>query len=79
MATPASDSLDDSEDEYIYDEHALLYPKAGHGIKLPPESKDLHILLEGTECQTFSHFLRFDVAPVIDGVKMGTNGKPVFV
>jgi hypothetical protein len=43
--------------EYLYDEHAALYPKPGNGVKLPPESIDLAMLLEGPECKTFSHTL----------------------
>jgi hypothetical protein len=43
--------------EYLYDEHAALYPKPGNGVKLPPESVDLAMLLEGPECMTFSHTL----------------------
>ena len=43
--------------EYLYDEHAALYPKPGNGVKLPPESLDLGMLLEGRECKTFSHTL----------------------
>lgn len=43
--------------EYVLDEVAQLYPKPGHGVKLPPESLDLHMLLEGPECRTFSHWV----------------------
>ena len=69
---------EDSDDEYIYDEHALLYPKAGQGVKLPPESEDLHILLEGPESKTFSHFLRPDMRPVMTGIRMAGNGIGVY-
>ena len=48
--------------EYFYDEHATLYPKPGNGVKLPPESVDLAMLLEGPECKTFSHNLLSEVS-----------------
>jgi hypothetical protein len=47
--------------EYLYDEHATLYPKPGNGVKLPPESVDLAMLLEGPDCKTFSHNLLTEV------------------
>jgi PHD-finger len=57
--------------EYYLDEHAILYPKAGHGIKLPPESVDLAMLLEGPECKTFSHWV---ARPAGSLVGAGPNG-----
>lgn len=54
---PAEDAVDEGYDGY-YDEHAALYPKPGNGVKLPPESEDLHIMLEGKESKTFSHWVR---------------------
>ncbi len=48
---------EDDYDEYG-DEHAKLYPKPGSGVHLPPESEDLHMMLEGPESRTFSHSLR---------------------
>ena len=48
---------EDEDYEYLYDEHAALYPKPGNGVKLPPESFDLSMLLEGPDCKTFSHTL----------------------
>ena len=46
----------DQEWEYELDEIAALYPKPGHGVRLPPESTDLNMLLEGSGCRTFSHW-----------------------
>ena len=77
-AESTMNSADDSDDEYIYDEHALLYPKAGQGIRLPPESEDIHMLLEGPDSRTFSHRLRRDVKPTMAGVRMAGNGIGVF-
>lgn len=48
---------DEGYDGY-FDEHAALYPKPGFGVKLPPESEDMHMLLEGRDCRTFSHWVR---------------------
>jgi len=56
------DPPDEGYDDYI-DEHAALYPKPGNGVKLPPESADLHMLLEGPDCKTFSHWVRPMVPP----------------
>ncbi|OAP63426.1 hypothetical protein AYL99_02653 [Fonsecaea erecta] len=49
--------LDEGYDGY-FDEHAALYPKPGNGVQLPPESEDLHVLLEGKESKTFSHWVQ---------------------
>ncbi|KIV96971.1 hypothetical protein PV10_00781 [Exophiala mesophila] len=48
---------DEGYDGY-FDEHAALYPKPGFGVKLPPEKEDMHMLLEGRDCRTFSHWVR---------------------
>ena len=58
--TPSQElsDFDDDDDEYYYNEHAKLYPKPGDGVKMPPDSEDLDLLLEGPECKTFSHALR---------------------
>lgn len=48
---------EDDDYEYLYDEHAALYPRPGNGVRLPLESLDLAMLLEGPECKTFSHNL----------------------
>ena len=75
-ATAAKQSLpstvdvdaDEEEDEdELLDEHARLYPKPGNGVAslFPPESEDLHILLEGPECRTFSHCLAQAQTPVV--------------
>ena len=55
--TDAADAVDEGYDGY-YDDHAALYPKPGHGVKLPPESEDMHMLLEGNASRTFSHWVR---------------------
>ena len=55
-AAPAAEE-DEGYDSH-FDEHAYLYPKPGEGVKLPPESVDLHMLLEGKESRTFSHWVR---------------------
>ena len=56
--TAASAADDDEGYDSHFDEHAYLYPKPGEGVKLPPESVDLHILLESKESGTFSHWVR---------------------
>lgn len=55
--TPVGPEEDEGYDSY-FDDHAYLYPKPGQGIKLPPESSDLHMLLEGKDSRTFSHWVR---------------------
>jgi hypothetical protein len=55
--TPAGQEDDEGYDSY-FDDHVYLYPKPGHGLKLPPESTDLHMLLEGKDSKTFSHWVR---------------------
>ena len=59
---------EDDYDEYE-DEHAKLYPRPGKGIQLPPESEDLHMLLEDPDSRTFSHSLRAGLvaAGAVDG------------
>lgn len=52
-----NEGMDEGYDGY-YDEHAALYPKPGFGVQLPPEREDLHMLLEGKENRTFSHWVR---------------------
>ncbi|KIW23330.1 uncharacterized protein PV07_11538 [Cladophialophora immunda] len=55
---PGEDNeVDEGYDGY-FDEHAALYPKPGNGVQLPPESEDLHILLEGRNSRTFSHWVQ---------------------
>lgn len=56
-AEPGEEAVDEGYDGY-YDEHAALYPKPGNGVQLPPESEDLHMLLEGRDSKTFSHWVR---------------------
>jgi PHD-finger len=57
--TPKNEPSDAEEDDDEYeDEHAKLYPRPGNGVQLPPESEDMHMLLEGAESRTFSHSLR---------------------
>ena len=60
-----NDEVDEGYDGY-FDEHAALYPKPGHGLQLPPEREDLHMLLEGKDSRTFSHWVK------------GTTGKSAF-
>ncbi|KIW92155.1 uncharacterized protein Z519_07139 [Cladophialophora bantiana CBS 173.52] len=55
--TGDDNEIDEGYDGY-FDEHAALYPKPGNGVQLPPESDDLHILLEGKDSTTFSHWVR---------------------
>jgi hypothetical protein len=52
-----ADQEDEGYDSY-FDEHAALYPKPGNGVKLPPESADVHMLLEHPQSRTFSHWVR---------------------
>ncbi|RMZ77315.1 hypothetical protein DV737_g4446, partial [Chaetothyriales sp. CBS 132003] len=55
-AAKADDGEDEGYETYV-DEHALLYPRPGYGIKLPPEKDDMHMLLESKESRTFSHWI----------------------
>ena len=57
---------DEGYDSY-FDEHAMLYPKPGEGVKLPPESLDLHMLLESQASRTFSHWVRGMPGPEFSG------------
>ena len=52
------DEDQDEDDVVSTTDHAALYPKPGNGVKLPPESEDLHMLLEDKGCKTFSHSVR---------------------
>jgi PHD-finger len=56
--TAAAAAEEDEGYDSHFDEHAYLYPKPGNGIKLPPESTDLHMLLESKDSKTFSHWVR---------------------
>jgi hypothetical protein len=56
-AAAAAEAEDEGYDSY-FDEHAALYPKPGNGVKLPPESADVHMLLEHPQSRTFSHWIR---------------------
>ncbi|EXJ56957.1 hypothetical protein A1O7_07301 [Cladophialophora yegresii CBS 114405] len=58
--------VDEGYDGY-FDEHAALYPKPGHGLQLSPDSEDLHMLLEGKESKTFSHWQRSNPGPLFSG------------
>ncbi|KAL2008110.1 hypothetical protein VTN00DRAFT_8092 [Thermoascus crustaceus] len=49
------DSSDESEYEEV-EEHRL-YPRAGNGFRLPPDTEDLEMLLEDPACPTFSYAL----------------------
>lgn len=74
-APPPAFNADDDEGYYDdYDELALVYPKPGQGIYdlvLPPESKDLGMMLEGPDSRTFSHWMkgRGEIRRVVDGVR----------
>ncbi|KLJ06599.1 hypothetical protein EMPG_17900 [Blastomyces silverae] len=68
-------SSDDGDDEYIYIEDHRLYPKAGNGFRLPPDSEDLDMLLEDPACTTFSHSFHGPAKARI----LGASGLPVAV
>ncbi|RMZ82636.1 hypothetical protein DV738_g1655, partial [Chaetothyriales sp. CBS 135597] len=55
-AAKADDGEDEGYETYV-DEHALLYPRPGYGIKLPSEREDMHLLLESKDSRTFSHWV----------------------
>jgi hypothetical protein len=57
---PSNSTADQDDEGYdsYFDEHAALYPKPGNGVKLPPESADVHMLLEHPQSRTFSHWVR---------------------
>lgn len=62
LPLPSSENPEVSEEDEGYyddfDEMALLYPKPGQGaydMAMAPESEDLQIMLEGSDCVTFSH------------------------
>ncbi|KAL1971241.1 hypothetical protein VTN77DRAFT_193 [Rasamsonia byssochlamydoides] len=50
------DDSDDSGSEYEIEEHRL-YPRAGNGFRLPPETEDFDMLLDDPACPTFSYQL----------------------
>ena len=56
-ATATGEPEDEGYDSY-FDDHAALYPKPGQGVKLPPDTVDLHMLLEHPHSRTFSHWMR---------------------
>ncbi|OAX78998.1 hypothetical protein ACJ72_06690 [Emergomyces africanus] len=66
---------DDDDDDYLYIEDHRLYPKAGNGFRLPPDSEDLDMLLEDPACTTFSHALH---GPAKSRM-LGTSGLPMVV
>ena len=70
---PAPAEDDEGYDSH-FDEHAYLYPKPGHGIKLPPESTDLQMLLESKASRTFSHWVRGMVGQEFSGSGDVMNG-----
>ena len=79
-AAEADGEEDEGYETYV-DEHALLYPKPGQGIKLPPEKDDMRMLLEGKESRTFSHWVQgreggreFSGTGDVAGVGNGTHG-----
>ncbi|KAK2765589.1 hypothetical protein FQN54_008443 [Arachnomyces sp. PD_36] len=63
---------DGDEDEV--EEHRL-YPRAGNGFRLPPESEDLDMLLEDPLCSTFSHSLHGPAKAIAEATGMvGVRG-----
>lgn len=65
ILNPGNVELPDEGYDEDYDEgHAALYPKPGFGIKLPPESVDMHMLLESKTSKTFSHWIRSGIRPI---------------
>ncbi|OJD28133.1 hypothetical protein ACJ73_00458 [Blastomyces percursus] len=66
---------DDDGDQYIYIEDHRLYPKAGNGFRLPPDSEDLDMLLEDPACTTFSHSFHGPAKTRM----LGASGLPVVV
>ncbi|EER37192.1 PHD finger containing protein Phf1 [Histoplasma capsulatum H143] len=66
------DELSD-DDEYMYVEDHRLYPKAGNGFRLPPDSEDLDMLLEDPACTTFSHALHGPAKARL----LGSGGLPI--
>ncbi|KKZ62566.1 hypothetical protein EMCG_02973 [[Emmonsia] crescens] len=72
---PKNDDVPSDDDEYIYIEDHRLYPRAGNGFRLPPDSEDLDMLLEDPACTTFSHSLHGPAKARI----LRTNGLPMVV
>lgn len=59
----AAEEEEDTADYYgLYypDNDPLPYPKAGNGVRLPPENDDIGILIDDDEA-TFSHRWNLDV------------------
>lgn len=54
---------------YYPDTDPLPYPKAGNGVRLPPERDDIGILIDDDEA-TFSHQWSWDV-PTTGAVRYG--------
>lgn len=55
--TRRKDEDSDDESEYEEVEEHRLYPRAGNGFRLPPDTEDLDMLLEDPACTTFSYAL----------------------
>ncbi|OJD17737.1 hypothetical protein AJ78_02203 [Emergomyces pasteurianus Ep9510] len=73
--TPSDDDDDDGDDDYVYIEDHRLYPRAGNGFRLPPDSEDLDMLLEDPACPTFSHSLHGPAKSKM----LETSGLPIVV
>ncbi|KPI35970.1 SWM histone demethylase complex subunit phf1 [Cyphellophora attinorum] len=58
LHTAGTGEVEDEGYDSYFDDHAALYPKPGQGVKLPPDSVDLHMLLEHPQSRTFSHWIR---------------------
>lgn len=56
-STRKKDEESSDESEYEEVEEHRLYPRAGNGFRLPPDTEDLNMLLEDPACPTFSYAL----------------------
>ncbi|KAL2003370.1 hypothetical protein VTN02DRAFT_4106 [Thermoascus thermophilus] len=56
-STRKKDEEPSDESEYEEVEDHRLYPRAGNGFRLPPDTEDLDMLLEDPACPTFSYAL----------------------
>jgi hypothetical protein len=66
----ANEIQDEGYDDH-FDEHAALYPTPGEGVQLPPDREDLHMLLEGPESKTFSHWVRgMPMKSMVDSISL---------
>lgn len=66
-----------SDDELEYIEDHRLYPRAGNGFRLPPDSVDLNMLLEDPSSTTFSHALHGPAKARAEAMKLHAVGTAV--